>query len=91
MINLALRDHLDKEFPGLVLFESPCFDGSIVGFTADYQRLIYDYEKMVEEYAEDNCCTEEEAEEFIQYNTLNSLSFPGAPVVLMSSQEVLEV
>lgn len=65
------------------MFENPSFDGSIVGISND-NRLIYDYDKMVKEFACDNSCDYEEAEEFIQYNTMRALPYFGtdAPIVI---------
>lgn len=56
------------------LFENPSFDKSIVGISSD-QRIVYDYDLMIQEFAEDNNCTTEEAEEFIQYNTMRALPY----------------
>ena len=70
------------------------FDGSVIGVSHDH-RIVYDYRKMVEEFAKDNDCPEDEAEEFIQYNTLRSLNYPlkGAnkPVVIELDLETLEM
>lgn len=65
-------------------FESPSFDSAIVG--VDYfGRLIYDYEKMVAEFMETNNVTEEEAIDFIDYNTIRSLPYYGdnVPIVMI--------
>ena len=56
------------------LFDNPNFDKSIVGISSD-QRVVYDYDLMIQEFAEDNNCTAEEAEEFIQYNTMRALPY----------------
>ena len=56
------------------LFENPSFDESIVGISND-QRVVYDYDLMIEEFAKENQCTAEEAEEFIQYNTMRALPY----------------
>ena len=65
------------------MFENPSFDESIVGISND-NRLIYDYDKMIAEFAFDNTCDYEEAEEFIQYNTMRTLPYFGseAPIVI---------
>ena len=56
------------------MFENPSFDESIVGISSD-QRVVYDYDLMIQEFADDNNCTTEEAEEFIQYNTIRALPY----------------
>ena len=47
-------------------------------------RLIYEINRMIEEYANDNQCTEEEAIEWIEYNTIRALPYMGskAPVIV---------
>ena len=85
MINKELREQLFEDYEELVLFESPSFDNSIIGVTSDLGTLVYDYNLMVKEFAEENECSEEEAEEFIQYNTIRSLGYYGGntPIVVM--------
>lgn len=69
-------------------FESPSFDSAIIG--VDYfGRLIYDYNKMVIDLMETENITEDEAVDFIDYNTLRSLPYYGhnAPIVLVNGEE----
>ena len=65
MIDEKFRDSLDdycleRDF-STILFENPAFDKSIVGITDD-GRLVYDYEKMIDELAEDDEISHEEAQ-----------------------------
>lgn len=65
-------------------FDSPSFDTAIVGI--DYfGRLIYDYDRMIAELMEADNITEEEAIDFIDYNTIRSIPYYGeyAPIVLI--------
>lgn len=65
-------------------FDSPSFDTAIVGI--DYfGRLIYDYDRMIAELMETDNITEEEAIDFIDYNTIRSIPYYGeyAPIVLI--------
>lgn len=65
-------------------FDSPSFDTAIVGI--DYfDRLIYDYDRMIAELMEADNITEEEAIDFIDYNTIRSIPYYGeyAPIVLI--------
>ena len=57
---------------------------SIIWWTRNCGRAIYDYSKMVHEFAEDSSCDESEAEDFICYNTIRALPYAGdgAPIVL---------
>ena len=64
-----------------LIFENPDFDSAFAGVTHD-GRALYDWNKMVESL-QDEGMTDEEAIEFIDYNTLRSLPYYGdkAPVV----------
>lgn len=67
-------------------FESPSFDSAIVG--VDYfGRLIYNYEKMIAEFMETENVTEEEAIDFIDYNTIRSLPYynENAPIIIITN------
>lgn len=85
MVDGELRKCIcDRLGDGVMLFDSPSFDRSIIGVDAQSGRAIYDYSKMVAEFAEDNSCDESEAEEFICRNTIGALPYAGdgAPIVL---------
>ena len=65
-------------------FDNPSFDTAVVGI--DYWgRLIYDYNKMIVELMETDNITEEEAIDFIDYNTIRSLPYYGeyAPIIII--------
>lgn len=61
------------------------FDGlmpAVVGFTYD-NRVIYDYEKILEVFQERDGMTEEEAIEYVDFNVLRTLPYMGRqPVIL---------
>jgi hypothetical protein len=61
------------------------YDGSIVGVTTD-GRVVYDYDKMVEELMSEEGWSYEEAAEWIDYNTIRSIPYagPGAPIIMYS-------
>ena len=66
-----------------VAFNSPSYLNAIVGISHD-DRLIYDYDKMVECLMEEDNMSMEEAIEFIDYNTLRALPYyPEGPIILM--------
>ena len=66
-----------------VAFDSPSYLNAIVGISHD-DRLIYDYDKMVECLMEEDNMSMEEAIEFIDYNTLRALPYyTEVPIVLM--------
>ena len=67
-------------------FESPSFDSAIIG--VDYfGKLIYDYDKMIIDLMEADNITEEEAIDFIDYNTIRSLPYYGenAPIIMIAN------
>ena len=72
---------IDNEID-LVVFSNPSFDDSILGISSD-DRVIYDYDKMVEELMKKDNISELDAIEFIDYNTLRSLSYvENSPIIL---------
>lgn len=83
-VNLQLRAELPE---GAIVFDNMSYDGSIVGVTAD-DRVVYDYDKMVEELMDDEGWSYEEAAEWINYNTIGSLPCAGeqAPIIMYALQ-----
>lgn len=66
----------------IVVFSNPNYKDSIIGISSD-NRVIYDYDSMVKELVEKDNITELEAIEFIDYNTLRSLSYvENSPIIL---------
>ena len=95
MIDEKFRKSLDdycieRDF-STILFDDPSFDKSIVGITDD-GRLVYDYEKMIDELAEEDGISLEEAQEFIDYNTMRALPQDGqyTPIILECTKEMIE-
>lgn len=84
MINKELRESIATINENAVLFDNPEFDNSIIGMTFD-GNVVYNYEKMVEELMHDDSISEEEAIEFIDYNTLRVIpyiSIGDKPIVM---------
>ena len=82
MRNEEIRNFIEEVSEDAVVFHS------IIGLTTD-GRVVYDYDKMVEEMSSDDNISLEEAAEFIDYNTLRALAYENfrrdeAPVVLDS-------
>ena len=71
-----------------LVFDNPDFDEAIIGVTYDGQA-VYDYWKMVESLMAKDNMTEEDALDFIHYNTLRSLPYAGsfAPIVMLSLED----
>lgn len=71
-----------------IVFDNPSFDNAIIGQTID-GRAVYDYAKMVVELMIDEQISEQEAIDWIEYNTLRVIPYIGemAPVVIYSFKE----
>jgi hypothetical protein len=74
---------VDKGFVDFVILEpQDIFNKAIVGFDEKQNRLIYDYDKMVDAWARTNEessleSTYENALEWINYNTLRAVPYMG--------------
>ena len=87
MIKKDVREILAEIAPDAIIFESPSFDDSIIGVSSE-GGIVYEYEKMVEEFMKDEEVSYEDAAEFIDYNTLRALPYTRAdgiaPTVMYS-------
>lgn len=59
-----------------MFFENPSFVKAITGIT-DSGQLIYDYNLMISAAMEEEGWTDEEAIEWIEYNTLRTIPYMG--------------
>ena len=66
-----------------VVFDGLDFDDAIRGVT-DEGQVVYDYNAMVRSLMQQDGITEEEAIEFIEYNTIRSIPYAGenAPIIM---------
>ena len=66
-----------------LVFDNPDFDEAIIGVTHD-GRAVYNYDSMVNCLIHDEDMSEEDAVDFIDYNTIRSIPYAGeyAPVVI---------
>lgn len=65
----------------VILFDNPSFEGALIGITTD-DVAVYSYEKMVESLMKEDNISEEEAVEYIDYNTLGAYVDPKQPIVM---------
>ena len=66
-----------------VVFENPSYETAIVGYDVHSNRIIYDYELMIDYLVENEQMNEDEAVEFIDYNTIRSLDYiENQPIIL---------
>lgn len=81
-VNLQLRDELPED---AIVFDNMSYDGSIIGVTTD-DRVVYSYDKMVEELMQDEEWSYEDAVEWIDYNTIRALPYagPNGPIIMYS-------
>ena len=79
LIRSALCDMVHEE---AVVFDGPDYDEAILGVT-DEDRVVYDFDKMVEILVNRDGMEELEAIEFIEYNTIRALPYiENAPIVM---------
>ncbi len=66
-----------------VVFENPSYETAIVGYDVHSNRIIYDYELMIDYLVENEQMNEDKAVEFIDYNTIRSLDYiENHPIIL---------
>lgn len=86
----ALDAYAEEHDQEIKILDNSAFDKSVVGISED-GRLVYDYRKMVIEYMEDEECSEEEAIEWLDYNTLRAIPYFGEnhPIIVGLDKENL--
>lgn len=87
-INEDIRSELCED---AIVFNNPSFDNAIIGYTIDGQA-VYDYDKMVQELMADDGISEQDAIDWIEYNTIRVLPYAGemAPVIMFTFKEVTD-
>lgn len=82
---MSIRQYINEMYgDDIYVFDNPSYDSAIIGITSD-DRVVYDYDLMVEELAETDNISYEEAMEFIDYNTVRALSYfsyENKPVII---------
>ncbi len=78
---MTKQDLCDLGYEDVVVFENEDYDGCIVGVTNN-NEAVYSKPRMVQWYMEKNHCSEEEALEWIEYNTEGACGFEGSPIIL---------
>lgn len=74
-MNQKVREALcDMGFEDSIVFDGPDYDDAIVGVT-DEGQVVYDYHKMIECLMQQDGITEDEAIDFIEYNTIRALQY----------------
>ena len=79
----AAEKLLAAGYEDVVIFENYSYDDALIGVTEDC-RAVYDFNKMVRWLVETEDFTDEEAIEWIEYNTIRALAYMGddAPIIM---------
>lgn len=83
-----LREEIEEYTDeAVIIFENPAFVSAFLGLSND-GRAIYDYEEMVRSLSEEDGISEDEARDFISYNTLRALPYMGdkCPIILFRTR-----
>lgn len=88
----AQREYLcERGLEEAVVLDPVSLDKAIIGISeeANGGRVIYSYEKLVKAFMETEGWSEEEAIEWIDYNTLRALPYMGAsaPIIVMDEMQ----
>lgn len=71
---------------GVLVFDPPELDAALIGMTAPQPTrtpvAVYDYDKLIEAYVSMGM-TSEEAEEWIEFNTLGAWLGERTPIVIL--------
>lgn len=79
----AAEKILAAGYEDVIIFENYSYDDALIGVTED-GRAVYDFERMVRWLVETEGFTDEEAIEWIEYNTIRALPYMGeeAPIIM---------
>ena len=78
---MSVRDLLvERGLEDAIVFANPDYESAIVGYTPD-GRIVYRYEDMVRYLMETDSMSEEDAAEFIDYNTVGAYIENG-PIIM---------
>lgn len=80
---------LDAGYEGIKYLTNYSYDNALIGVSED-GRVIYDFEKMVDWLIEEENMTDEEAVEWIEYNTIRALPYmgEGAPIIMYPLENI---
>lgn len=74
---------LENGYEDVKILKDFSYDTALIGVTHD-DRTVYDFDKMVEWLMDTQGYSQEEAIEWIEYNTIRALPYmgPDSPVIL---------
>ena len=81
--NMGIREDLVEEYGHDFLFADG-YDSAIIGVCVghDFGRIVYDVEKMIEACVQDMGMPEEDAVEWLEYNTFGAYVGKKTPIYL---------
>ena len=79
---------LENGYEDVVILSNYSYDDALIGVTHD-NRAVYDFDKMVQWLVDTQGFTQDEAVEWIEYNTIRALEYAGpeAPVIVYTLQD----
>jgi hypothetical protein len=85
----AAEKILAAGYEDVMIFENYSYDDALIGVTED-GRAVYDFDKMVRWLVETEDFTDEEAIEWIEYNTIRALPYMGddAPIIMYPLEDI---
>lgn len=74
---------LEAGYDDILILADYSYDDALIGVTED-GRAVYDYEKMITWLMKTEGWTPEEAEDWVNYNTIRALPYMGdkAPLIM---------
>ena len=89
MKNIDLEERLlEFGYEGAVILRNHDYETAVIGVDTE-GRVVYSFEKMVKYLIDNEKMTEEEAIEWIEYNTIRALPYMGgkAPIIVKELPE----
>lgn len=73
----------DDGYEDVIILKNYSYDDALIGITED-NRAVYDFDKMVQWLIHTENFTQEEAIEWIEYNTIRALPYMGdrSPIIM---------
>lgn len=83
-----VRKFLAENYEGTKILTEHYFDDAIIGITNE-DRVVYDFDKLVEALVMNENMKLDEAQEYIEYNVIRALPYmkEQAPIILYSLSE----
>ena len=84
---MSVRDLLvERGLEDAIVFANPDYESAIAGYTPD-GRIVYRYSDMVRYLMETDSMSEEDAAEFIDYNTVGAYIENG-PIIMYEIEDL---